>query len=242
MSSELGRCLQPDPIGFKGDGSNLYRYCGNDSVNKSDPLGLENPPARILPDRQWESSMYWDTANNYQGSFNDWMNRNSIRPQAGMGDNAGGGGTKSGPSESEVAKHRANTKPYALDMLREEARGTKDQTGEIVLQDGEIRRAGPVEERYVKRNPFSPSSGNVMAREHLKTGGRALWIVHYHRRGGNEKYPTPDDYAAMRQEKAPMMFTSRDLAKGGHYQILRLGFKPETLYDRQLYLEHHADK
>ncbi len=40
MSPDLGRFLQPDPIGFKGDASNLYRYCGNDWANKSDPMGL----------------------------------------------------------------------------------------------------------------------------------------------------------------------------------------------------------
>jgi RHS repeat-associated protein len=40
MSPELGRFLQPDPIGFQGDGSNLYRYCGNDPVDRSDPTGL----------------------------------------------------------------------------------------------------------------------------------------------------------------------------------------------------------
>ena len=40
MSPDLGRFLQPDPIGFKGDGSNLYRYCGNDWANRSDPMGL----------------------------------------------------------------------------------------------------------------------------------------------------------------------------------------------------------
>ncbi len=40
MSPDLGRFLQPDPIGFKGDASNLYRYCGNDWANKTDPLGL----------------------------------------------------------------------------------------------------------------------------------------------------------------------------------------------------------
>ena len=36
----LGRFLQPDPIGFKGDGGNLYRYCGNDPVDRGDPTGL----------------------------------------------------------------------------------------------------------------------------------------------------------------------------------------------------------
>ena len=39
MSPDLGRFLQPDPIGFKGDVSNLYRYCGNDWANRSDPMG-----------------------------------------------------------------------------------------------------------------------------------------------------------------------------------------------------------
>ncbi len=41
MSPDLGRFLQPDPIGFKGDASNLYRYCGNDWANRGDPMGLE---------------------------------------------------------------------------------------------------------------------------------------------------------------------------------------------------------
>jgi RHS repeat-associated protein len=39
MSPDLGRFIQPDPIGFKGDASNLYRYCGNDWANRSDPMG-----------------------------------------------------------------------------------------------------------------------------------------------------------------------------------------------------------
>jgi RHS repeat-associated protein len=41
---DLARFLQPDPIGFKGDGSNLYRYCGNDWANRVDPLGLDYGP------------------------------------------------------------------------------------------------------------------------------------------------------------------------------------------------------
>jgi len=45
-SPDIGRFLQPDPIGFAGDPTNLYRYCGNNPVNRSDPSGLSNIPKR----------------------------------------------------------------------------------------------------------------------------------------------------------------------------------------------------
>src|SRR2546421_6435361 len=37
---ELGRFLQPDPKEFGAGDYNLYRYCHNDPINKSDPTGL----------------------------------------------------------------------------------------------------------------------------------------------------------------------------------------------------------
>ena len=37
---ELGRFIQPDPQEFAAGDYNLYRYCHNDPVNKSDPMGL----------------------------------------------------------------------------------------------------------------------------------------------------------------------------------------------------------
>ncbi len=37
---ELGRFMQPDPKEFTAGDYNLYRYCHNDPVNKSDPTGL----------------------------------------------------------------------------------------------------------------------------------------------------------------------------------------------------------
>jgi RHS repeat-associated protein len=38
-SPDIGRFLQPDPIGFWG-GNNLYGYCRNNPVRRRDPLGL----------------------------------------------------------------------------------------------------------------------------------------------------------------------------------------------------------
>lgn len=43
-SPTLTRFLQPDPIGFAGDPSNLYRYCGNNPLNWTDPSGLHHDP------------------------------------------------------------------------------------------------------------------------------------------------------------------------------------------------------
>jgi RHS repeat-associated protein len=37
----LGRFLQTDPTGFAAGDINLFRYCGGDPVNLSDPLGLD---------------------------------------------------------------------------------------------------------------------------------------------------------------------------------------------------------
>ena len=39
---ELGRFLQPDPKEFAAGDYNLYRYCHNDPVNKSDPFGFDD--------------------------------------------------------------------------------------------------------------------------------------------------------------------------------------------------------
>src|SRR5216110_3097145 len=38
---ELGRFMQPDPKEFTAGDYNLYRYCHNDPVNKTDPTGLQ---------------------------------------------------------------------------------------------------------------------------------------------------------------------------------------------------------
>jgi RHS repeat-associated protein len=46
-SPVLNRFLQTDPIGFAGDALNLYRYCGDDPVDRSDPMGLYDQYSRL---------------------------------------------------------------------------------------------------------------------------------------------------------------------------------------------------
>jgi len=50
---ELGRFLQPDPKEFAAGDYNLYRYCHNDPVNKSDPTGLLELTASIWNHEMW---------------------------------------------------------------------------------------------------------------------------------------------------------------------------------------------
>ncbi|MBX9627998.1 MAG: RHS repeat-associated core domain-containing protein [Gemmataceae bacterium] len=39
-SPTLGRWVTQDPIGFAAGDANLYRFVGNDPINKTDPSGL----------------------------------------------------------------------------------------------------------------------------------------------------------------------------------------------------------
>ena len=39
----MGVFIQPDPIRFSGDRTNIYRYCGANPVNRRDPFGLTSP-------------------------------------------------------------------------------------------------------------------------------------------------------------------------------------------------------
>jgi RHS repeat-associated protein len=48
---QLGRFLQVDPTGFDAGDMNLFRYCGDDPVDGSDPMGLS-------VDRTWDRQMY----------------------------------------------------------------------------------------------------------------------------------------------------------------------------------------
>jgi len=48
----LGRFIQTDPIGFKGDPLNLYRYCSGNPVNHSDPMGLHKIGAGLTPEQK----------------------------------------------------------------------------------------------------------------------------------------------------------------------------------------------
>lgn len=52
----LGRFLQNDPVRFDAGDVNLYRYCGNDPMNRSDPLGLADVILVLQQDRAFSAA------------------------------------------------------------------------------------------------------------------------------------------------------------------------------------------
>jgi len=79
---ELGRFLQPDPTGFSAGDYNLYRYCHNDPVNKSDPTGL------VVTDDTWQRQMLW------QGGGDGTVSEQLADMQAQSQQAAGNGGAR----------------------------------------------------------------------------------------------------------------------------------------------------
>jgi RHS repeat-associated protein len=64
-SPELGRFLQPDPIGY-ADGMNVYVYCGNNPINWIDPWGLYGAGTRVNPNNK---PGHTDLGNGYDMGF-----------------------------------------------------------------------------------------------------------------------------------------------------------------------------
>jgi RHS repeat-associated protein len=61
----LARFMQPDPIGLAGGDLNLYRYCGNNPVNRTDPMGFTNAPGDFGWDNYREPTSSRDNAVSY---------------------------------------------------------------------------------------------------------------------------------------------------------------------------------
>src|SRR5437763_9240248 len=101
-SPVLNRFLQTDPIGFAGDALNLYRYCGDDPVDRTDPMGL-------LSDYVWDRQMWWQSGSHL--SFDDWEQR---RHPAGM-DGGGGSGDGGGGATQALTVTGQPVRPNSRD-------------------------------------------------------------------------------------------------------------------------------
>ena len=247
MSPELGRFLQPDPIGFKGDASNLYRFCGNDWANRTDPTGLEANvtveashwsrfEAKLI-DLATAKSWLWTGANPgstvffghsvTQGQLANLAQQFSSAWTSGGNFSVGQtSATQNSPKSFEQSAH-----PALVKMLAEEThKPGVTQTG--LITSGEPGRVGPTNERMEAADRFN-LGGKRVARERLPAGpkGQESILVHYHHRiGENGRISGADETAIM---KRTMYFTNSESAAKGEYFIYRKGnLKPEV---------HHSD-
>jgi RHS repeat-associated protein len=107
----MGVFLQPDPIGFKGDALNLYRFCTNNAVNRIDPDGLL--------DTTWSRLMLWQGGGD--GTVSEQLERLQL---AGRND---GGFSMGQMSASERQTQRAAIEEAG--ELRIDTDGTGDSHG-----------------------------------------------------------------------------------------------------------------
>jgi RHS repeat-associated protein len=72
--SYLGRFMSEDPKLFDAGDYNLFRYCHNDPIDMTDPMGLAGEiPGGLLQsgthDRVWDMTRWFDRSNLVQGNF-----------------------------------------------------------------------------------------------------------------------------------------------------------------------------
>jgi hypothetical protein len=208
----MGVFLQPDPIGFKGDAANIYRFCNNNAVNRIDPMGL----------RDWEA-------------VRRAMDQCALIPYFEAEAKAEARSLIMAPI-SKVAKGQSfeqRAGRLALKMLADETHHRPSVTQTGVITDGPPYRVGPVDERIVSRDPMNLDSPRV-AREELRWRGPAtqkVIFVHYHDRIGRLFGEPTQEHDLKMLSQGPMYFTNREWAATGKYFIYRAGqSKPDVMY------------
>jgi RHS repeat-associated protein len=136
MSPELGRFLQPDPIGFKGDASNLYRYCHNDPEDFSDPMGLVAASNSAIPDRLWERACFFDSGNSFQGSLQEFEQRRSA---AGTDGGAGYPRDMASHAESNVNSMKYHNTKNMGGWGRQDVYHCNEFPGDMAEASGRVR-------------------------------------------------------------------------------------------------------
>jgi RHS repeat-associated protein len=222
MSPELGRFLQPDPIGFQGDASNLYRYCGNDPVDRSDPTGLYEVNA---------SADIWSRLRGFDSSF---AGQTSLHDE---------NVTKS----SNVAQQEALKQMRAAIKGKEDSTAKIFQRGNGPIHAessaGQKVRSDP--------NYLLSLKTRVHEGVTIRIGDKIYYLVHVHTRSGeNQNTLNDQDKGVLRETNRPMYFTTRDWVTNHRVDLDRASmpgnyviFQPNGAYraynDPQLVLPPH---
>src|SRR5205085_617584 len=139
----LGRFLQADPTGFDAGDMNLFRYCGDNPVDRSDPTGLVD---RDVNASIWNRLRIFDTSSSSQESLSDLneaLNRSST----------GSDLTMAYRNDSSQGQQAGGPTTYPNSLAA--ARSRVDDVGKTVKSDksteavSEIGQAENGSERYV---------------------------------------------------------------------------------------------
>ncbi len=191
--AELGRFVQPDPKKFDAGDYNIYRYCHNDPVNKSDPTGL------------W---CIWIARGDSR--IPDKVETQNAELALGLVDQAGSKATIASPS---ISKHQLETGVRAVKRSANEAVPGKGPVGYNVLKDGKG------EETWVKSNPAQWTGRRWIETYPGIPAGETLFVNgHVHPTDGPMGFKgasfSPDDIETGRT--APVFKNGR---RGGDYDI-----------------------
>ena len=218
-SPTLNRFLQTDPIGFAGDALNLYRYCGDDPVDRTDPTGLID---RNPGDRMWQMACFSDSGNSFQGSWEEFNNRNQ---PAGMDGGAGGGG-KSISWKDEVGK---------INIAKSGNWG--DQKSPDYYTDEQLNANGgrtggvTIPNLKLKANPDGSVSGDMYVQSRLKREYKGTDVdrrEQEHPDGFKTLYRSLSDNVFLKMDRDKPMFGSHQEAAEYKRDVI------QNLYDREV--------
>jgi uncharacterized protein RhaS with RHS repeats len=179
---ELGRFLQPDPTQFAAGDFNLYRYCHNDPINKSDPTGLAS-------------------------STDEQVRLRGIKFKTPLGSHI---------KKWVVTGMVTMSRSLFTQLVSASFNADVDMT-QNVYKDGyksQVAKARDV--RTNSRGAFDLTKKEEVFTYEKGHGGIALMMHVHNVSQGSTMFPNDrDDWKAVRELQAPMLFTSEPLHQQG---------------------------
>lgn len=206
----IGRFLEPDPIGFRAGDANLFRYCGGDPVNRTDPTGLIVVTGRPI------GSGPRPGRGNGPANGNDYI------------DFAGAGDVSAGPDEPaprpSLAKQGKQTVWYGNMTPEEYEEWAKDAPE---TDSGQTHSVTVVyEQEKAARNGNSPTLGSVFDYSYLKQQLVHAGVVHRDRLRGLKQVGRAANMFATGAAVVVALPVAGPLALDGLYAISWHGIVP----------------